>query len=532
MVPMRKFLRNFIGLIALFLTLSVNASVGDRSYKFALCRSSCAQDTCRNHRPLSITDDTIVIPDPLPWYLIMFGWTCESNCEYHCTHRITNEALKRVQDIKMRVTNRVKAEQRELILLNERWKLQLEADLEKDVRLREACGALEFLGPSGKCLPRLASPPPGLKTDSEIRRQIEAEVARELAKLPVIDKRTVQYFGKWPQLRVLGMQEPMSAVFSFMNLCVQIYAMKKLFRERLPLSFPLSNVYRSHVMIAAVAWIASTVFHTRDLWWTERFDYFSAAAVLMSGLFMSLCRIFQVLPRTPLFSRLLSACVGAWVLHVLYLLSNRRMDYTYNMTVCLAVGVIHNLLWIMYARMPRMMQQVRVMLMRLAHDHSHAHSKAILSPKQCRSLELLVLLMFVAPALELFDFPPLFRLLDAHALWHCATVPLSWWWYHWLVEDAHECLVTHAWCIDQHDTTATEFDELHTPTLQSDAKSTAATSALPVSMQQPIVDTTSIGQMMPSHLTPYATRVHEFLRSLRGWTRNIVHSLRTMFISP
>ena len=96
MVPMRKFLRNFIGLIALFLTLSVNASVGDRSYKFALCRSSCAQDTCRNHRPLSITDDTIVLPDPLPWYLIMFGWTCESNCEYHCTHRITNEALKRV----------------------------------------------------------------------------------------------------------------------------------------------------------------------------------------------------------------------------------------------------------------------------------------------------------------------------------------------------------------------------------------------------------------------------------------------------
>ena len=163
---MRKFLRNFIGLVAVLLTLSVNASVGDRSYKFALCRSSCAQDTCRNHRPLSITDDTIVIPDPLPWYLIMFGWTCESNCEYHCTHRITNEALKRVQDIKTRVTNGVKADQREVTLLNERWKLQLEADLEEDVRLREACGTLGFLGPSGKSLPRLASNPPDVKTDS------------------------------------------------------------------------------------------------------------------------------------------------------------------------------------------------------------------------------------------------------------------------------------------------------------------------------------------------------------------------------
>lgn len=525
-------MRCVIGFIAVFLIISVDASIGDRSYKFALCASSCAQDTCKNHRPLSITDDTIVIPDPLPWYLVMFGWTCESNCEYHCTHRITNEALKRVQDIKTRVTNEVNADQTEATLLNEHWKLQLEADLVEDVRLREACGTLEFLGPSGKCLPRLASPPAALKTDSEIRRFIEAKVARELAQLPVIDKRTVQFFGKWPQLRVLGMQEPMSVLFSFINLLVQIHALTNLFRERLPLSFPLRSVYRSHVMIACVAWIASMVFHTRDLWWTERFDYFSAAAVLMSGLFMSMCRIFQIPPRTPLFVRLLSGCIGAWVLHVLYLLSNRRLDYTYNMTICLAVGFVHNLLWIMYAHMPSIMQQVRMSLLRLARDRSLAHSKAILSPKQCRSLELLVLLMFAAPALELFDFPPLFRLLDAHALWHCATVPLTWWWYHWLAEDAHECLVTHAWCIDQHDTNASEFDELQTTMLQSDAKSAASTSALPVSMQQPIIDTTPTNQMSPSHLMPHATRIHELLRSLRVWSWSILHSLRTMFISP
>ena len=531
MVHMSKFMRYVVCFIAMFLMLSVNASIGDRSYKFALCKSSCVLDTCRNHRPLAVTDDTIVIPDPLPWYLVMLGWTCESNCEYHCTHRITNEALKRVQDIKTRITNEVNADRTEVTLLNEHWKLQLDADLVEDIRLREACGTLEFLGPSGKCLPRLASPPPALKTDSEVRRAIETKISRILAQLPVIDKRTVQFFGKWPQLRVLGMQEPMSVLFSLMNLLVQIYAVTNLFRERLPLSFPLRSVYRSHAMIACIAWIASMVFHTRDLRWTECLDYFFAAAVLMSGLFMSMCRIFQIPPRTPLFVRLLSGCICAWILHVLYLLSNRRLDYTYNMTVCLAVGVIHNLLWIMHAHMPGIVQRVRVLMMRLVRDHSLVHSKAILSPKQCRSLELLVLLMFAAPALELFDFPPLFRLLDAHALWHCATVPLTWWWYHWLVEDAHECLVTHAWCVDQHDTTASELDELQATMLQSDVKSAAASSALPVPMQQPIIDTTPINEMLPSHLAP-ATKVHEFFRSLGVWGWSILHSLRTLFISP
>lgn len=42
----------------------------------------------------------------------------------------------------------------------------------------------------------------------------------------------------------------------------------------------------------------------------------------------------------------------------------------------------------------------------------------------------------VASALELFDFPPWRRVLDAHALWHAATAPLAVTWYWFLVEDA------------------------------------------------------------------------------------------------
>ena len=40
-----------------------------------------------------------------------------------------------------------------------------------------------------------------------------------------------------------------------------------------------------------------------------------------------------------------------------------------------------------------------------------------------------------AMALEIFDFPPFLQLIDAHALWHLATIPLIGWWYKFLLID-------------------------------------------------------------------------------------------------
>lgn len=41
-----------------------------------------------------------------------------------------------------------------------------------------------------------------------------------------------------------------------------------------------------------------------------------------------------------------------------------------------------------------------------------------------------------ATALELFDFPPWGRVIDAHSLWHLATVPIALFWYDFLLDDA------------------------------------------------------------------------------------------------
>jgi len=43
-----------------------------------------------------------------------------------------------------------------------------------------------------------------------------------------------------------------------------------------------------------------------------------------------------------------------------------------------------------------------------------------------------------AAALEVFDFPPIWGIFDAHSLWHGATPLLSWFMYRFLIVDAHD----------------------------------------------------------------------------------------------
>lgn len=40
-----------------------------------------------------------------------------------------------------------------------------------------------------------------------------------------------------------------------------------------------------------------------------------------------------------------------------------------------------------------------------------------------------------AMSLELFDFPPFLRILDAHSLWHLATMLIARGWYGFLIRD-------------------------------------------------------------------------------------------------
>lgn len=121
-------------------------------------------------------------------------------------------------------------------------------------------------------------------------------------------------------------------------------------------------------------------------------------------------------------------CALAFIAHVSYLILLPRFDYTYNILFNLVIGLAHNALWLLYA-LPSSLTVIR----RFPPSY---RVKRNYRPRCATKAAVCVALTMAAMALELLDFPPVLRVLDAHALWHAATVPIAGLWYEFVVEDA------------------------------------------------------------------------------------------------
>ena len=257
--------------------------------------------------------------------------------------------------------------------------------------------------------------------------------------------RVVQFYGKWPFYRFLGVQEPLSVLFSLSNLYMHArYGLS--LRQRLPKDFPepLARAYSMLPYAGINLWIWSIVFHTRDKSLTEKLDYFSAAFSMMCNLYVAIVRLGNLYPpfgqnasRKGALTRqvLVTMLTAIFMVHVSYLVF-WRFDYGYNMAFNVTVGLFHNLLWSSWSAYqysslsppPSTSNSSR----RLSSQFS---SSAFRAPHFAQPFFVLTLFSSLS-LLELLDFPPLFRSLDAHALWHASTIIIVKWWYQVLLVDA------------------------------------------------------------------------------------------------
>jgi post-GPI attachment to proteins factor 3 len=104
-----------------------------------------------------------------------------------------------------------------------------------------------------------------------------------------------------------------------------------------------------------------------------------------------------------------AVAAALYLTHIGYL-ALVTFDYGWNMAVNIAVSAVAGVLWVGWAAVRR-------------------------PPHAWRAL-LTVAVLSAAMALELLDFAPLGWVLDAHALWHAATVPTMLLWYRFLIADA------------------------------------------------------------------------------------------------
>lgn len=219
----------------------------------------------------------------------------------------------------------------------------------------------------------------------------------------------VQFHGKWPFHRLLGMQEPFSVLFSWLNFLAHRYGQDRI-KSELPKKYSLRPYYRLFGYFGFASWVFSMIFHTRDFHVTEKLDYFAAGASVLYGLYYAPIRVFRLDQETPTKQSILRVwtitCIMLYMAHVTYL-TVWSWDYTYNMAANVAAGIVQNVLWTWFS-----IQRYR-----------QSHQSWTAWPG------LIVAWIILAMSLELFDFPPFGRFIDAHSLWHLGTVGPTIWWY-------------------------------------------------------------------------------------------------------
>lgn len=228
-----------------------------------------------------------------------------------------------------------------------------------------------------------------------------------------------KYHGKWPFVRVYGMQEPASVAFSLLNLLSNLHcAMAALRRRRLSAATgpPPARLWGwvAHFALSCNAWVWSAVFHCRDTRLTERLDYYSAGAAVAFNLFWTLARVWDL--KRPLPAALLAVCVGGgYALHVQHM-QLVLFDYGRHVALCMVAGAAQTLAWLAWG---------------LATTRGRAHPGR---PALLRFMALINLCML----LDILDFSPWWAVVDAHALWHAATAPLTYLWAAFVLADLQQ----------------------------------------------------------------------------------------------
>jgi len=224
--------------------------------------------------------------------------------------------------------------------------------------------------------------------------------------------RTMQYGGKWPLIRVLGFQEFFSSIFSVGNLLPAIWAFYTVWTSPRLLNTPngIRRMYLIYASTACLAWIFSAIYHARDTSWSEYLDYAFSDIFVGFGLIVSIQRSWNFkstrnVALAYIFGSIYTAGQVIWF----YI----RRDYGENTRWAGATTAIFTVHWLVYVY--RFGAQRRSFVWKVVAFQ---------------------IIGWLVSMNEFFDYSPFFDLLDAHAIWHGATIPLGSLWWPFIVDDA------------------------------------------------------------------------------------------------
>uniref|UniRef100_A0A0K0FKD3 Post-GPI attachment to proteins factor 3 n=1 Tax=Strongyloides venezuelensis TaxID=75913 RepID=A0A0K0FKD3_STRVS len=225
-----------------------------------------------------------------------------------------------------------------------------------------------------------------------------------------------QFHGKWPfasiyfEIPIIKVffliQEPASVLFSIFNLlsCLYLY---KYTKENISKMEPLRKVWMFYGILGIITWIFSTIFHSFDTWQTEILDYSGAFAMILYQFYGAVSfqffETFQQNKSIRLIWQFISLLALLFGIDHIYNLFNLR-NYGYNMKVCLTISALTTIIYVYW-------------IIRTFNTKSYN----ILNARQ--HLISIILLTGIGVLFEVFDFPPIYNVLDAHSIFHFFTIP-------------------------------------------------------------------------------------------------------------
>jgi len=152
----------------------------------------------------------------------------------------------------------------------------------------------------------------------------------------------LQYHGKWPFIRVLGMQELFSSLFSFGNAVPNFIYFFKI-KNHTPDGYHLKNILLIFAISNVFTWTFSTIFHARDIKLTEALDYYFSDIAWAFISAWTTIRVFDL--RSKLSILVVFLLFGAIVCHLIYYLTFIKFDYGYNTRVSIGIACWQSALW-------------------------------------------------------------------------------------------------------------------------------------------------------------------------------------------
>jgi hypothetical protein len=158
------------------------------------------------------------------------------------------------------------------------------------------------------------------------------------------------------------------------------------------------------------AWFWSTVFHARDVRFTEIMDYLSAVFFVATGTAIAILKTFDLKKMKQRVVVFITFYV-LYMRHVHYMLFV-KFDYGWNVLLSVIIAVVGSMSWVYWIYKNRKPYSWKIIAAQIG--------------------------LWFAASLEVFDFPPIFDVIDAHALWHGATIPIGFLWYSFVLDDCRD----------------------------------------------------------------------------------------------